>query len=180
MGARFGKGSPNEAACVSACLSACLYVCLCLFHASFFCLSVSGRQGGRASVCVCFCVLVCVVAWLVVCLLVCVFVCVCLFVGLFVWFFGYSVIGLGPCLQLVCLIGWLLCLCVCLLVFVSVSYCMSVWLPPQAGPHTQGHLHIGLGRCRIPGGGDGFPCGLGRHTGSQLMRSSMRATTQKL
>ena len=99
----------------------------------------------------------------------------------------------------VCLVLWLFCywfgpllaarvfdwlvvvsVCVCLLVFVSVSYCMSVWLPPQAGPHTQGHLHIGLGRCRIPGGGDGFPCRLGRFTGSQLMRSIMRATTQKL
>ena len=68
MGARFGKGSPNEAACVSACLSACLYVCLCLFHASLFCLSVKGREGGRASVCVCFCVFLCVwlLGWLCV------------------------------------------------------------------------------------------------------------------
>ena len=137
------------------------------------------RVGEREFVCVsvCLCVCGCLVGCVFACLCVCVCLFVCGFVCLVLWLFCY---WFGPLLA-ARVFDWLVVVsvCVCLLVFVSVSYCMSVWLPPQAGPHTQGHLHIGLGRCRIPGG-DGFPCGLGRHTGSQLMRSSMRATTQKL
>ena len=102
----------------------------------------------------CFCVLVCV--WLLGWLCVCLFVCLCVFVCLWVCLFGSLVILLLVwALACIRVFDWLVVVsvCVCLLVFVSVSYCMSVWLPPQAGPHTQGHLHIGLGRCRIPGGG---------------------------
>ena len=111
------------------------------------------RVGERVFVCVsvCLCVCGCLVGCVFACLCVCVCLFVCGFVCLVLWLFCY---WFGPLLA-ARVFDWLVVVsvCVCLLVFVSVSYCMSVWLPPQAGPHTQGHLHIGLGRCRIPGGG---------------------------
>ena len=111
------------------------------------------RVGERVFVCVSVCLCVCV--WLLGWLCVCLFVfCVCLFVGLFVWFFGYSVIGLGPCLQLVCLIGWLLCLCVCVFASLCVCVVLHVCVVASTGwPSHSGTFTYWAGSLYNPRGG---------------------------